>query len=245
MSVLLLRLAGPMQSWGVQSRFSVRETGLEPSKSGVLGLLCAALGRPRHEPLDDLAGLRMGVRVDREGRLALDYHTAGGEWRVGSVLGRDRQGRPVQYGVAKADGSGAGAVVSSRYYLADAEFLVALQGDAELVRRLDDALQRPVWPLYLGRKAFVPGCPVRLGVQSDHPDSLLGLLKGRPWLPRRPRENPPERLRLVLETDFGAGEPRNDVPLSFAQRRFTIRHVAVSFCDAPPPAPYEEDLPCT
>ena len=44
MSTLLLRLAGPMQSWGVQSRFSVRDTGLEPSKSGVIGLLCL-----RHE----------------------------------------------------------------------------------------------------------------------------------------------------------------------------------------------------
>ena len=47
MSVLLLRLAGPMQAWGTQSRFTVRDTGLEPSKSGVIGLLCAAL---RSEP---------------------------------------------------------------------------------------------------------------------------------------------------------------------------------------------------
>jgi CRISPR system Cascade subunit CasD len=76
MSVLLMRLAGPMQSWGIQSRYLVRDTGLEPSKSGVIGLLCAALGRARHEPVDDLAALRLGVRVDREGRMARDYHTA-------------------------------------------------------------------------------------------------------------------------------------------------------------------------
>ena len=53
MSILLLRLAGPMQSWGIQSRFSVRDTGLEPSRSGVVGLLCCALGRTRDEPLDE------------------------------------------------------------------------------------------------------------------------------------------------------------------------------------------------
>ena len=53
MSVLLMRLAGPMQSWGTRSRFSNRDTGLEPSRSGVIGLLCAALGRPREESLDD------------------------------------------------------------------------------------------------------------------------------------------------------------------------------------------------
>jgi len=43
MPTLLLRLAGPMQSWGLSSRFTIRDTSLEPSKSGVLGLLCAAL----------------------------------------------------------------------------------------------------------------------------------------------------------------------------------------------------------
>jgi CRISPR system Cascade subunit CasD len=39
MAVLLLRLAGPMQAWGTQSRFVNRDTELEPSKSGVIGLL--------------------------------------------------------------------------------------------------------------------------------------------------------------------------------------------------------------
>ena len=67
---LLIRLAGPMQSWGTQGRFDVRDTEREPSKSGVVGLLCAALGRDRSEPLDDLASLRMGVRVGPGGRSA-------------------------------------------------------------------------------------------------------------------------------------------------------------------------------
>ena len=67
MSVLLLRPVGPMQSWGVQSRFTVRDTGLEPSKSGTVGLLCAALGRCRHEPIADLAAWTRGVRADQEG----------------------------------------------------------------------------------------------------------------------------------------------------------------------------------
>ena len=75
---LLLRLAGPMQSWGTQSRFTVRDTGSEPSKSGVIGLLCAALGLGRAAPLDEFASLRMGVRVDAPGMMQVDYHTAGG-----------------------------------------------------------------------------------------------------------------------------------------------------------------------
>src|SRR5271163_4872663 len=87
MSVLLLRLAGPMQSWGTRSRFSNRDTGLEPSKSGVVGLLCAALGWSRDTETFTITGTRytleqlarqlvMAVRVDREGRLMRDYHTA-------------------------------------------------------------------------------------------------------------------------------------------------------------------------
>src|SRR5258706_11213757 len=102
MSTLLLRLAAPMQSWGTQSRFVVRDTGLEPSKSGVIGLLCAALGRPREAPMEDLARLRMGVRVDREGVMQTDYHTAGG-WHRRADAG---------YGVARFGGGPPDPLVS-------------------------------------------------------------------------------------------------------------------------------------
>lgn len=235
MSTLLLRLAGPMQSWGVQSRFTVRDTGLDPSKSGVIGLLCAALGRPRHEPVDDLSALTLGVRVDRQGLLKMDYHTAGGTHRRGA-----------KYGVAKADGGKPDTVVSQRYYLADADFLVGLEGDEALLRRLDGALLRPVWPLCLGRKAFVPGAPVRLGLVHLRMEETLHTY---PWLARTPREKErmhrqvekaqrtgrPVQLRLVLDAPFGRGaEVRPDVPLSFAKREFTIRHVKTDFMPLTP-----------
>jgi len=222
MSTLLLRLAGPMQSWGVQSRFTNRDTGLEPSKSGVIGLLCAALGRPRHADVKDLSDLYMGVRVDREGILKMDFHTAGGSHRQGE-----------KYGVAKADGGKPDTVVSQRYYLADADFLVGLEGeDQELLQKLDAALRLPVWPLYLGRKAFVPGCPAPLGPVRL---SLEESLRSYPWLARTPREKAHMlrqveeknfNLRLVLDADFGStAEVRPDVPISFAERRFTLRYV--------------------
>ena len=82
MPTLLLRLAGPMQSWGTTSRFDQRDTGKEPSKSGVIGLIAAALGIDRelwNDDLKALAGLVMGVRHDRPGVLKRDYQTAGCE----------------------------------------------------------------------------------------------------------------------------------------------------------------------
>ena len=222
MSTLLLRLAGPMQSWGVQSRFTNRDTGLEPSKSGVIGLLCAALGRPRHADVKDLSDLTMGVRVDREGILKMDFHTAGGSHRQGE-----------KYGVAKADGGKPDTVVSQRFYLADADFLVGLGGeDEELLQKLDAALLRPHWPLYLGRKAFVPGSPVPLGLTRL---PLGEALRSYPWLARTRREKTPPSLRLVLDASFGStAEVRPDVPLSFAERRFTLRYVKTGFMPLTP-----------
>lgn len=213
MNALLLRLAGPMQSWGTQSRFTVRDTGLEPSKSGVLGLLCAALGRPRDQPLDDLAALNMAVRVDREGRVARDYHTA--------------------LDVAHADGSGTTTVVSSRYYLADADFLVALTGPDDLLARLHTALARPHWQLCLGRKSFLPGRPVYVSDGLREANSPWDALRTYPWdLPRSvsPKKRP-RRVRVVAEVPFGQGEPRQDVPLSFANRTFMIRNVVTKWLD--------------
>jgi CRISPR system Cascade subunit CasD len=210
MHTLLLRLSGPLQAWGVQSRFSIRDTGLEPSKSGVVGLLCAALGRPRSAPVDDLAALQMGARVDQEGRLAYDFHTA--------------------QDVLKASGGIKDTEPSRRYYLSDARFLVGLSGDdLALLQSLHAALRNPVWPLYLGRKAFVPGEPVWLEDGLKENAGLLDALKYR-WLGNDPKRQP-ERLRLVLEDETGS-EIRQDQPISFAERRFALRRVTTTFVDA-------------
>ena len=116
MSVLLLRLSAPMQAWGIQSRFGVRDSTREPSKSGVIGLLAASQGRSRDAAIDDLVALRMGVRVDREGTLLRDYHTAQNVYRARGGI------KPTE--------------LSTRYYLGDACFLVGLEGEASLLTAL-------------------------------------------------------------------------------------------------------------
>ena len=205
MPTLLMRLSGPMQSWGTTSRFDERDSQLEPSKSGVLGLVCAALGRDRAEPVDDLAMLKMGVRVDREGQLMRDYQTATG---VINAAGKADLGR---------------TVVSRRYYLSDAVFLVGLAGtDRALLECISKALQAPVWLLALGRKGFPPGEPVYL------PDGLLdaplrAALLGYPPLTSGKQEG---SWRLILEHDQH-GAVRLDQPIApFAQRRFGPRYIA-------------------
>ena len=218
MTTLLVRLAGPMQSWGTQSRFGVRDTGLEPSKSGLVGLFCAALGRPRNEPVDDLAALRMAVRVDKEGSLKRDYHTAGG----GTIHGKP-------HGVIVSSGRSSRTELSNRYYLSDADFLIALEStDVALLQRLHQALEKPVWQTFLGRKSFVPGVPpfIQDGLQSVPLESALKLH----WPEGK------ERLRIVRDaTPDDHDAIRSDHPISFehGKREFTIRYVKTEWMDCP------------
>ena len=228
-ATLLLRLAGPMQSWGLDSRFDQRDTGREPSKSGVLGLICAALGKPRNDQpgpwpsLAELAGLKMGVRVLREGSLRTDYQTAGG----GEFPGRK------SYGVWKASGIPGQTVVSPRHYLSDADFLVGLEGPPPLLGRIELALHEPVWPLSLGRKSYVPTLPLTFAPDSPAgpavreavlADALQSFIEppdgGRKWKAGLVRQ------RLVLEAPLeSTAESRQDVPLSFLDRAFAVRGV--------------------
>jgi CRISPR system Cascade subunit CasD len=216
---LLIRLQGPMQAWGVQSRFSVRETTREPTKSGVIGLLCAALGRDRLEPVTDLLALSMGVRVDREGKLMVDFHTAQHVLNAKGTVLKD-------------------AVLSNRYYLADAVFLVGLESvELELLERVQAALRRPRWLLSLGRRAFPASKPVWLenGLRKDQ--TLEGALLDYPWLIRKPattyqQSKLPERLRFVFENYQGAVS-RADAPVSYADRLFAQRRVEMSLAEPP------------
>jgi CRISPR system Cascade subunit CasD len=214
MNTLLLRLVAPMQSWGVQSRFSVRDTGLEPSKSGVIGLICAAMGRPREASLEDLIALRMGVRVDREGALRRDYHIA--------------------QDVLAAKGKGTkDSVVSNRYYLTNAAFLVGLESEnLPLLNQIHLALQHPVWAIFLGRKAFVPSAPVWLmdGICAGRP--LEEALQSYGWIVSWKEGRAPSELLMIIEDPDGE-QARPDVPLSFAERRFSSRRVTTCIVPAP------------
>lgn len=221
-TTLLLQLVGPMQAWGFRSRFDNRDTGLEPTRSGVIGLLCAGLGWGREADLQPFETLKIGVRVDHPGRVSLDYHTAQNIWR---------------------DGPDAGTVVSSRYYLADARFLVGVQSeDSGWLESLEGALRNPQWPLFLGRKSFVPGLPVHLSESGLRQGDCESVLRAEKWHPFTRREKAaavqtPPSLRLVLEGDVSGGIAKNDVPRDFLRRSYGVRYVRTEACVAE--APYE------
>ena len=198
-ATLLIPLVGPLQAWGLDARFDLRQTAPEPSFSAVIGLICCCLGRDRAEPIDDLTSLRMGVRVDREGQLLRDFHTA--ENVVSS------NGKPAKY-----------PVVSNRWYLADAAFLVGLEGEAAFLRQIHHALIHPRWTPCLGRRSCIPTIPLFAGGVVDQ--ALLIALEQTP-----PLTPGPEQLRLVVDDAHGT-QVRPDRPTApFSQRRFGNRTV--------------------
>lgn len=215
MATLLLRLVGPMQSWGTTSRFDQRDTGKEPSKSGVIGLLAAALGieRENWEKLKPLTRLSMGVRHDRPGIPKRDYQTAGCA-ETDTIIKAD--------GTPSKDG-----VVSQRFYLADASFLVGLNGeDRNLLETIHEGLRDPIWPLALGRKSYAPSEPIwcESGIQET---PLREALAQWPWIGTlRKWEILPEKLLVSFESEDDSGVLKMDQPLSsFAERRFGARFV--------------------
>nr|WP_209310776.1 type I-E CRISPR-associated protein Cas5/CasD [Streptomyces spiramenti] len=216
---MLLRLAGPLQSWGTHSKYLWRDTARFPTRSGVVGLLAAGLGRERGALVDDLTAVSMTVRVDRPGVVLSDFHTVGG-------------GRPADETVITVDGKrrgeGKGTLVTKRQYLADAAFTLALTSDdTELLDTCAGALRDPQWPLFLGRRSCPPEGPVLLGAVADPLDHLVRL----PLAARLPRGGPQpvefygDRPLGVLPVpsdapDSGDGDHHSgevtDEPVSFA-----------------------------
>lgn len=197
-----MKLAGPMQSWGHESRYSRRTTGAEPSKSGVLGMLAAAQGRRRTDPVADLVELRFGVRSDQPGRVLEDFQTAHSP-------------------------TGKAMPLTHRQYLADAVFVAGLEGDRGFLEQLNAALHSPEYALFLGRRAFAPSEPVAIGIVDG---SLQQALASYPWAAsdwfrKREKERPYQALVSVDAKGWDPATPGTlqhtyedrvqDVPISW------------------------------
>lgn len=178
MSVLLLWLEGPLQSWGADSRYGNRTTLPFPTRSGVLGLLCCAAGRSgrQEEWLAHMAEQTQTVRAyarQRNGEahpspLLVDFHMVGSgyddsdPWQNLMIPKTSEGKKPV----------GSGAKMTCRHYLQDMAFACALETDHEEALTLADALNHPVWELSLGRRNCPPSARIGRGVFASEEDAL-------------------------------------------------------------------------
>ncbi|MBI2889990.1 MAG: type I-E CRISPR-associated protein Cas5/CasD [Nitrospirae bacterium] len=210
LSTVFLRLEGPLQAWGDNSKFVIRRTMEGPTKSGVLGLICCAMGLSRQaarERLPELNKLTMGARIDRPGTRWWDYHT------VGAGIGMMTAAGGIKTGAQ-------GTLITRREYLADASFLVALHGEATLIKKVADALTSPKWPIFLGRKSCPPSVPVWAKPRSGEtwtnpmtgPEDLKSMLALVPWHPRHEGDERPASGELPCLIEWRAANEGDIAP---------------------------------
>ena len=225
---LAIHLDAPLQSWGASSRFQRRETESYPTKSGILGLLAAALGIDKHSPdereaLRPLAALRFtAIKIvpignEKPTERLTDFHTIGGgwhdDWQADKSNLRAKMNTPKKAG----DGSPFGTVITRRTYLTDARFVAVLEGPSETLERCAAALEDPKWGIWFGRKSCLPAAPLGPTLadsRGEAVDQLLAKLA-----------TPHRALQGQTEASDPASSFQSDHPISFGQREFQSRPV--------------------
>ncbi|HEY3322255.1 MAG TPA: type I-E CRISPR-associated protein Cas5/CasD [Planctomycetota bacterium] len=249
---LYLRLEGPLQAWGVASNWTVRDTCREPTKSGIAGLLCCALGLRRDSAelagwIEKINALQFGVREDIPGRLLKDYHTVGAG--IGNLKAKGR----IKF---IPNTTTFEPIVSYRSYISDASFLAVLLGEEKTLEQLQLRLESPEWPLFLGRKCCPPSTPLleKDAEQLSEHRNVEEALKAAAWRPRLQGVDakPGERgLRAVIEAnaaDAGA-RPVNDTLLRLGPPQYGRRWVRetwlknVRLNEDSAPIPYQDERP--
>lgn len=210
---LLLRLSGPMQAWGQPTFEGSRPSASFPTRSGLLGLLGACLGlrRDNKTGLQQLAdSVRFAIRCDRH-KVAdkevqvtkfTDYHTV-------------QQARVGYRGLKSHE-----TIQTWREYLCDAHFTVALwltDNSCFDLNTLTEAVQKPVYTPYLGRRSCPLAAPLYLGVcEADNPVQALATVDGRGVIySEEPLTDQDRRMRV-------RDEPIVSLPRQFAARDWFV-----------------------
>jgi len=218
-------LDSPMQAWGASSRFTRRDTLPHPTKSGLLGMIAAAMGIDKFGaneaeqllPLQELLlntyaipKLNRWKKALPVGRLQ-DFHTIGGGYSKEDILHVPK----------RASGThNLNTVITRRDYLTDARFLVVLSGPETTLKKITTALQNPVWGTWFGRKCCIPALPIRPHL---HIDLETAAQKAMQWA-----EIEPEALTCYdryLEESSPESFLQLDQPIAYAARTYQSRPV--------------------
>ena len=215
----LLWLEGPLQSWGASSRFSRRASLDFPTRSGILGLLLAALGAGGTQtnllanfaplPQTVIAYTRKKMRTSAPALQLCDFHMVGS--------GYDEKDQWQKLHIPKtAEGKaavGGGSKLTYRYYIQDTAFGVVLEVPRDLAEQVEQALQFPCWDTALGRRSCVPVEFVYQGVFQHEAEALQ---KAETLAASKDRE---ETFRVCEGSHNGEELVLSDVPLQFGPHK--------------------------
>ncbi|WP_417249805.1 type I-E CRISPR-associated protein Cas5/CasD [Celeribacter sp.] len=217
---LIFTLTAALGSMGELAGHERRGTGLWPGRSAILGLLGAACGIRRDGDFSRLDELSMAVAIFDEGHALRDYHTF---QTVPSAVVRSPNSRPE---ALRAAGLRSNTAITLRDYRCGPLHGVALWSEHDL-QPLCEALHRPAFTLYLGRKSCPLAAPLGAQVvEAETPEDALQHLKLPGW------RKDARALRLVRDAE--AGEVVHDVPLDRRKWHFAARSVRVDAVEIAP-----------
>ncbi len=205
-----LKLQGVMQAWGGHTFEDFRHTELIPTRSALLGLLGACLGIDRHDAKrqTELAkSVSIAVRADQRDACTpmriTDFHT---------VLD-----------ARKVDGKiNPHPVVSRREYWCDACYTVLLEmleGAPFDANQLEQALQKPVYTPFLGRRSCPPSRPLyEATLEAADFESAFDLIEPRAGVIYSEQQ----------PADGGTSYRLRDTPLYDRKRQFASRQLYIS-----------------
>ena len=212
-----LMLDAPLMSWGHSSRFQRRTTALHPTRSGIFGMICAALGADKgstveQEWLARLEPMRLTVlAIPRRAGVSIrrleDFHTVQCTRRASGSISKD-------------------AVISHRQYLLDAMFGVIIAGTPSTLEAVAEALRNPQWGIWFGRKSCIPAAPVLRGLAVTKAEAIANLgLAGKSL----------DTFAIVEDaTMFADGtDTLMDMPVNFKTREFKPRRILQRPAQAP------------
>ena len=179
---LLFHLAGPMSSWGGIAVGSIRPTEMHPSKSAVVGIISASLGIDR---LDS----------ERQASLFTDFDyvivSSGkeGEMSDYATIQSSRPPSEEKYTILPPRSQelareSLNTILSTKRYVCNGFYTVAIiprVKPAFDLQRIKDALERPVFIPYLGRKSCPMSFPMSPSI--EYYDDLMELLKDKSLWP--------------------------------------------------------------
>lgn len=209
---LALHMEGPLQSWGFDSQYNRRNTGLMPTKSSIAGMCCAALGLPRGSDeernfLESFVTVRMtAIAIPKKGaknelpvRRLQDFQTVQNTRRASGAINKD-------------------CVLTHRQYLTDSAFGVILEGENVILSEIAEALANPKWGIWLGRKTCIPSSPILAGFKGDW-DNLQCLLK----------DSRDDALSLLVGEKNFESFTRQEEVANFVDGRDSLPDVPISF----------------
>lgn len=163
MDYLVFQLYGAMASWGEPAVGGNRPTSSVPSRSAILGLMASALGIKR-ECEEELQALQhsvvIAVKQYAPGTVIADFHTVQVPSSIRNVTHRNRR--------SELQEKKLNTILSRREYCCDGLWVIAISlsekaSESITLKIIEDALKKPKFMLYMGRKS----CPLANPLQPQ------------------------------------------------------------------------------